>query len=477
MARARFRQQQLIVTQLLTLCLSVILLSPSLVAQKVFTVDGLSGKLSPLFSSKQLVFYPGDVVTVRIIKANLLFYSYRVVLNSEQKLVQSYNVVGVGHLPEKGPNQPLGPPAKTPYASYEGFGNLFKTIGELQDELRRRQDALMRFYENPSLVVKDDGSWSDLLIAQVKSWPEMSQKLRAKFRDFSYLLDTLYAQYFQIVCRKSPGDSLGAKGSLTLIDTARAHLNQAVNDFNSATSVLMRWSRIVDEHEIPVLSQSFLINDESRRYTVQVKRVQVHDPYLTNVGKEIAANPDTTILATIPFEGHEKSRFNLSVGFSAMYRPNSYSYGIVGMPSSDSTLMYKTQRTGNSQIAMKPLVLLGMYFCSIDNFDQQRSNSSPRNFMLTIGTELSLPVSTYVVGIGYDFPFGLVLGGGITSYNRTVPANGWPEGQQVSAINYSTVQKTLPTETKSALGYYLSVAFRPAIFDALYGLLKSTPWN
>lgn len=455
---------------------AIIVFSPNLVAQNVFTVDGLSGKLSPLCSSKPLVFYPGDIVTVRIVKANLLFYSYRIALNSEQKLVQSYNVVGVGQLIEKTLTQARREPARVPYASYEGFGSLFKTIGDLQDELRRRQDTLMTFYENPSLVVKDDGSWSDPLTNKVKSWPGTSQKLRARFRDISYQLDTLYAQYLQIVCKKTSGDTL-AKGYMTLIDAARADLNQAVNDFNSVSSVFMRWSRIVDEHTIPVLSQSFLINDESRRYTVQVKRVQVHDPYLIDLGKEIAANPDTTILATMPFEGREKSRFNLSLGFAAMYRPDSYSYGIVGMPSSDSTLMYKTQRTGNSQVAMKPMVLLGIYLCSIDNLDQHRSNCSLRNFMLTIGTELNLPINTYVVGIGYDFPLGLVLGGAITSCSRTVPANGWPEGQQVSAVNFSTVQKTLPTETKSALGYYVSVAFRPVIFDALYGLIKSTPLN
>ena len=397
-------------------------------------------------------------------------------LNSEQKLVQSYNVVGVGQLTEKTLTQARREPARVPYTSYEGFGSLFKTIGDLQDELRRRQDTLIMFCENPSLVVKDDGSWSDSLTNKVKSWPSMSQKLRVRFRDISRHLDTLYAQYLQIVCKKTSGDTL-AEGYRTLIDAARADLNQAVNDFNSVSSVLMRWSRIVDEHTIPVLSQSLIINDESRRYTVQVKRVQVHDPYLIDLGKEIAANPDTTILATIPFEGHEKSRFNLSLDFAAMYRPDSYSYGIVGMPNSDSTLLYRTQRTGNSQVAMKPMVLLGIYFCSIDNFDQHRSNCSLRNFMLTIGTELNLPINTYVVGIGYDFPFGLVLGGGITSYGRTVPANGWPDGQQVSTVNFSTVQKTLPTETKSSLGYYVSVAFRPVIFDALYGLIKSTPLN
>jgi hypothetical protein len=333
----------------------------------------------------------------------------------------------------------------------------------------------MNFYENPSLLFESDTSWSKALRREVAQWSITSKYFRRKFRKVSSKLNSLYADHLFQTLPKEGGLTNSRDNMMALIDTARSNLNQIANDFNSVSSVFMRWSRIVDEHTIPVLSQSFIINDESRRYTVQVKRVQVHDPYLIDLGKEIAANPDTTILATIPFEGHEKSRFNLSLGFAAMYRPDSYSYGIVGMPSSDSTLMYKTQRTGNSQVAIKTMVLLGIYFRSIDNFDHHRPNFSLRNFMLTIGTELSLPISTFVVGIGYDFPFGLVLGRGITSYSRTVPADGWPEGQQVSAVNFSTVQKTLPTETKSALGYYLSVGFRPVIFDALYGLLKPTP--
>ena len=469
MQKPLFRQQCMIVILLLIFLQLIAAFSPYLVAQGLIVVNGLTGKISPAIDSKQLIYYPGDIITIRIDRANLLCYTYQVVLTSGQKLEQSYSIVGIGVVKQskegEAPAKGFSVQALNPTVTLDDVGKLVRGLWE-------HEDALTNFYRNPSFIFANDISWSESLRNEMTRWSLFSDSFRSKSRDLSGQLDALYAQNLSTANTKKGTDSTKARGLMVKLDSARANMSRATHNFKAMDAILMRWSGILAEYASPVLDQSFRVDNESKRYIVQVKRVRVNEAQLLDLGVELETIRDTITIATIPFEGHQKSRINLSIGFSVIYRPDNYSYGFVGTPKSDSMLTYTVQRTGDSQVALKPLVMIGVYFGSVDDFDLRRPECSIRNFMFMVGTELNLPINTLVVGLGYDFPIGLVLSGGATIYNKVVPASGWSEGQQVTLRNLANVSSILPTESRSELGYYFSIGFRPSIFEALYGLIK-----
>jgi hypothetical protein len=219
---------------------------------------------------------------------------------------------------------------------------------------------------------------------------------------------------------------------------------------------------------VPQVEQSFIVANDSTRYTAHVKRVA-----LDANGAVPATDKVEETLAEIVFEGHALSRLLISMGLAAIYKPDDFSYDIVTSLDANNAKSFHVARTQSSRTTLKPIVTIGAYTHPVDNFRPDAKGLRP---FFCVGSEINASASTYLLGGGIDTPYGLVLSLGVTNYRKTVLGDGFTLGQQVPATadGSGPLITPLPVKSRNAFGYYFGIQFRPAIFNKFLGFQKGT---
>ena len=454
-------------------------------AQVQVQIDGLSGAVTPAdYASKPIVCHPGDAFTVQIQNANLISYSYEIVMGKEEKLSRSYYVVGLGDIAETGAPSF----ASVQSSGLKDFDRLKSPVGlnKEQDKLlqhvlnalissqetitrvRMEKDLLLSFYQDSRMVI-DAGKeeWADGIKKKVKEWPQMWRDVMDKIRSNQDALGILSTRLAIMQIGDSNAHVEFDDAVQGLIDEGQKTNDSLLATVQNINSIYSRWATTIYEHPRPELSQTFLVGNGSKKYVVYVRRRNLHPAMKDILGNTDASTGDTTVFASIPFEGHPMSMFNFSIGVGTFYNPGAKSYSYLRDFSIKDSIAYRLAASGTSDWTQRPLAMFGIYWSPVDDLDKDRGC----RWMCVLGFELKLPVNNFVVGIGLDAPFGMVVSTGINFYTATTPAQGSAEGLIISKATYESLNGSVPTTTKSNIGGYLSLGLRPAIFDAIYGFI------
>jgi hypothetical protein len=231
-----------------------------------------------------------------------------------------------------------------------------------------------------------------------------------------------------------------------------------------------RWNRIIQSNPEPIIQQNFLIDRRSKRYTIGILRTPLtevakgHEEKPPDEGSKVSA----ITIASFSYESHAPHRFNVSLGLAGLWRGDDKEFGIQSSPDGSGGVEFKVQETDSATFELEPVALLGIYFRGVDNYDRTRKPA----LMLNIGTEISTSPEDFLLGAAVDFRSGLVLGAGLTYYEKTELAKGWEIGQTVPSISGEPVIDAVPTKSDDDIGYYITIAFRPAIFKAFWSQAK-----
>lgn len=278
----------------------------------------------------------------------------------------------------------------------------------------------------------------------------------AKLRDASAQPDQTKRQDFSLI-------EDAAEALATAVTTVRSGLARTRDRVD-------RWKAITTRYATPQLSQRVLIDRVSRRYVVTVTRRPVNAP-LPATGQ-----PDTAAerLASTMFEGHTLSRLLFATGIGVLYRPDVRTFEVQTRLDGDTKKFFVAQKS-STKTEFKPMMTIGAYLKPVDNF-VVNEKWTPRTFV-SVGTELATSPSTYLLGAGLDFPAGVTLNGGITSYEGSDLGEGYIIGQEIPGTGTGADRAplvstaALPLRTRRLVGYYISVQFRPAIFSAFRSLV------
>lgn len=440
------------------------------------------------------VLHPGDTVAVTVQPANLIDYSYTISLDKTEPLNQTmFPVVGVepslaSERLQEVLEIPLAATAAAPdlppglLASYDRIAAKYDLVAV---DVAKTTDAVEAAHATLNAdLLASNGSWPSAFMASLDAFRltafgavgssacTNSSAICSRLSSLNADLDQLERSADRIAFTKAkatdPPTDVTITAFKSLIQALRVSVGKLVDRVEAARQRVDRWTRIIRSNPMPQVEQSFIVANESTRYTVHVKRTA-----LDANGALPTATAAVETLAEIVFEGHALSRLLISTGIAALYKPNDVSFSIIGSVAPDKTRVFNVVRTQSSKTEMKPVVTIGVYTHPVDNFRHDLQEIRP---FFCVGTEINASVKSYLVGGGFDTPFGLVLSVGLTNYSKTVLAPGWSEGQEVPKNSDGTaaIITTVPTKTRNAFGYYFSVQFRPAIFNKFLGFQKGS---
>lgn len=239
---------------------------------------------------------------------------------------------------------------------------------------------------------------------------------------------------------------------------------------NATRDQVDRWDSVMKRYPKPELTQTIVVDRTSRRYVVTVTRRPLSAPQPPS-GQ---TDPAIEKIATVMFEGHALSRFLISTGIALLKRPDIRTYEVQTQIDSNNNKRYYVEENSSSATDFKPVMSIGAYLTPVDSFVID-NRWTPHPF-LTVGTELSNQPSAYLAGGGIDFPVGLSLNFGVTSYTATRLGKGYTPGQEIPSTGTGDQQvpivntSALPLRSTRKVGWYFSVQFRPAIFSAFRSL-------
>jgi hypothetical protein len=244
-----------------------------------------------------------------------------------------------------------------------------------------------------------------------------------------------------------------------------------IGNISDARKVVGRISGILSENISPVAKYTITTTQVSTRYTLGVKRTPITDQArrVLPAGTD-PAKIDPSTIASFTFENRALHRFNVSMGMAGVWRGDNRAFEVAPSFDSDNKVSYHVRQSNHDSIKVEGAAFLGIYLGKgVDNFNPERK----RAYMVMLGSEISSSPSEFFVGFGIDWPSGVILGIGATEYQSVSPGQGWKVGQVVplklgttGAPTTDPVISTVPVEKKNAVGVYLFLGFRPAIFKA-----------
>ncbi len=480
------------------------------------TVNGITGSVTP---GTKKVYGPNDIVTVEVSPANLITYGYTVAVDdSEQLKAFIPPVVGAPETTVTAGNAVLFDEAlrMTIATAAPSNPNLIKLLQKARVDV----DALAA--DTDTAIAAVDGMERTIdreLVGNATQWPQGLTTTRDLFIIAAYGSSILTASATTggpldaLTALKSAGQGLCSQGSFcqrtSEVTQEIRHLREQVEDaklkdaeaekdatkrqdfslieavvtaldsrmttigasISSTRERVDRWKAIITRYPTPKLSQRILVDLVSRRYIVTVTRRPLSAPLPATGQPDLVSEK----LSTVMFEGHTRSRFLLATGVGLLSKAQDRAFEVQTRLDGNTKKFFVAEKS-TKRTEFKPLMTIGTYLSPVDNFvvDQRWT---PRPFF-SVGTDLSSSPSFYLVGGGIDFPVGLTLNGGITTYEATRLGKGYVVGQEIPGVDSSSdhvplvTTATLPLRTDRKVGYYISIQFRPAIFAAFRDLAK-----
>jgi len=467
-------------------------------------IDGLSGEI--LIPPKNHYY---DYVTITIVNANLLKYSYEMKVDKEIFLVKNYNIIGNNTTPAPSVTENNLSVLSDIISSSEKLlldtgGNekfiKFKTI--LNDiifkmdtlnfnilQLEKNFDALYN-ESNVSAIINDTIKCKDTI--KIKKSSIIKNKWNPTYFDAcKNINDSLINELDRInsirnLISRFNLEFLAAQLSEEIKIVKASTIQEIENKLDLFSNYILRINALLDRwlfikkiNKEPVISQKLVLGDSPKKYIVSVTWKKINDPkisspirYLypevTSEAKKESGEEEILKKITLEIYGHTKSYFNFNLGLAQYNLPydNSYSFQSIY---SDSNIMYEISKN-NLRAPTKFYMALGIYFLgfseSLDFFpgvDELDTKSKNLNIMLMIGSNISAPPKNFMIGLGLDHKAGFNLNVGIATYTATFLNDSWNEDQVITQAIKSVVVSP-PTHTSTKVGGFVSIGFRPQIF-------------
>lgn len=483
-----------------------------------FLVDGLTGEVRD--KTKKRAWFVGETVVVRVHRANLLHYGYLVHLPEASEIVLTYGIVGVGIVASGGGTIPAD---ATETSSFSGKSE--ELLREIQ-RLQTVNMLMWEKGTPPPPDGSPWPAWLIALIADLVRVTKRVEASDRSTQGIVSPVATLDATFALEPCAGGWGngltetgsvfsnakgtvvDSLAAAGQeirrlrkeiqglrlmasaanvslpsdsklkvdlrqfatlfdslLIVLDTRLTHANASIG---AAGSAVARWHAVMKAAPGPYRDFRFPVTRSNRRQPVVIRRYSV-----SPIGKAAQAvltstldavpKADTVELATLSYDIHSHSRFNLSTGLAGLYTPESQTFGAVSEINAQGLVEMRVRRIASNNRAVRPAVLFGVYFNRVDELDSERPLV---NAMVTIGAEIAGGGRNYLFGLGLDSRDGVQVGLGATLYESTKLASGWQLGQALPLKEDGTaVVATVPTRTRRFPGAYVYLGFRPVFVE------------
>jgi hypothetical protein len=461
-------------------------------------IDGLTGTITTPLPKDYL--RPGDKVTVRVVRADFIHYSYKITVKDEEIKV-SYPVVGLPLLADGQSSSGSGSGGET--KDFRPSGDPENRLNELIREYQVLSHALeaakgktqatiniLEEVEQKGLAVWDNPGvcgWpcdyvnavtnffaADGLPATRKAIGETRSGLVILKRELELFKIHLNTGSHEV------GDDL--QNWLTAVSDLVQSVQAKISEIEALNPILkasqekaLRWRHIISTSD-PEITKTILVKRGNFRYTVDIQRQGVSEQaklwevkLATGSGSDNNADNYQTI-TSFSFEGHTLYRLNLSLGVAALFT-DEISYAVQTAPGvMENELSYVIGESSDSGYDLKPIVSLGGYFRAVDPFDENRKGE----WMWTFGAEVKDSPDHYLLGVAYDKPSGVSYGFGITTYKETELAQGWEVGSTIPIKDDMSGPKftDLPTKTTNEIGFYAHLSFRPVIFKNFWQKVK-----
>lgn len=495
----------------------------------VIKVDGITGEISlpeiinagttsnATTKFKALVFEPGDLVKVQIVRANLITYGYRITLDKEEVLTVHHVIIGGPTVTDA--DQGGGTRDLLPLDRSASTGVDAALIEEYERIAKNLRAVDRRLAELQSTVADTESEVSGTMCAAGSGWPYRLLETRSQVycaltgqgrKTSGGCVARASALDIAASCSESPlrvklgdiEDALAAlsgrlavtkheenDGGFASLQTAVTGLATSIEKSRAVAKTLQqtvdRWWEVMLSHPEATLSSTFLVDDISKRYTVAAYRFDANNPPpekkvetagddkkndAKDAAKDTAKNDAMERIANVVFEGHAFSHLNFALGLAHAYRSGNDTFEIVKSIAADKTTMAHVERKSHDTIQTKPIASLGVYlFRRVDGMDMKRGPVP----MLSVGVEVAQSPD-YFAGLGLDWPSGLTVSVGATRYQKTRLAPGWSIGQAVPLNADGTPAIAAPvTTTSTTLAPYIAIQFRPTIFRAFSALFRS----
>ena len=462
-------------------------------------VNGLSGKVDERFR----VVRPGKLVTVIVCPADLIDYEYTIEPTQQEVLQENFSIVGEpptfkfpSVAKEAAAVKPPPPPPLEALGLKEKDNDpdwlslqAFRTLRADLDTARKAVNALTGDVSATasSLFASDPKGcegWPANLIKQVTSFTSEYPGHAVELEDLNDRAKNLLRGLDDRDLRdKLANPAIKPSPFRTdlrqAIEDLQATIKELEDNLAAASKMVDRWKEVMAAHPEPRLEQTFLMAPVSARYTISVQRKPITPEGLKSeppsVGTDLTKIEASTI-ASVRFEDRALYRFNLSLGMAGVWRGDNREFTAAPSLDSDNNVTYHVRESNHDSTKVEGAAFLGIYIGKgVDNFNPTRSIAP----MVMIGTEISASPSEFFVGLGVDFPSGVVLGAGLTEYQSVSLGKGWKVGQVVPFKTDSNgkpttdlVVSTIPTVKKNAVGAYLFLGFRPSIFRAFLAARK-----
>ncbi len=476
------------------------------------TVDGLSGAIISSTDWNDGVFYPGQKVAVRVVNADMLRYAYTI--SAESTAIQrQYDVIGV-------PGNRLLDMVAQMRSPTTAVADKNRDASCLNAEAKAGLDTLRRYLDTAAGVAGAIDNIKAGIVSLIKDdrahWDsERIEALLGSAAAARYWLDSVRAYFQALVAPPCPaiksGDTCCPKTRDQLAKSVKDVVEDATTALAKNTAQLRSWLGIMRTTGQPVMCDTVRIGQTAQQYVVTVHR----DPLSqagssSSAGEEMtaasgsatvstgngegAAKPVAparcggTAFAVIRFEGYTRSRFVFAIGFaghgedrtitfspfvkrSAVYT-HTYRGDTLPPIRTDTavvdSIFYRTHAAGGRAV-VTPIITLGVYFGGVDDLSDDLTWSRLYAF---VGFNMEFPLSRYFLGVNYDFPMGVAVGGGVVSRREESLAEAWAAGSdQITEATRATLVKP-PVDVQTRLGVFFNISFRPVFLTNLFGLIK-----
>jgi hypothetical protein len=495
---------------------------PVIAQTSIVTVDGLTGTVTDQ-NWNNGIFYPGDEVMIKIVKADLLHYSYSVVME-RIAIERIYYVNGV-------PGGTLTDPALTTLSltsrtaipakaagtnktdcgkEYrESIDPYLKIIDKTVDSISAFARTIDSIDRDVALVMKDEGKvWKPERVEEVLRFADSARK-RLDSAIFQYQIMMVLFPCGQDECCEQ------IRAQLTTVVAAKVTAVTSV--LTAQVNLLQSWLQIMRTNP-PVIEHTFRIEDTPKRYIATITRRPIQ-----NVEKESGKQASGTAnkksnesavaesdasgnskstsqavdasLAVVAFEGHTYSTFVFAIGFaghlgnqtvdftpfvkhSKVYDPI-YRGDTIPEIRRDSigvdSLFYRLHER-EAQIVITPMVMLGVYLGGVDDLKHQKDYwADPwdwKRIFVFVGADVAFPPKQYFLGANYDFPIGMAVGGGVTWRRVETIGDVWSANSTDITQATKTTIGSAPMDARSEITPFVNVAFRPVFLSTLFGMIK-----
>jgi len=470
-------------------------------SQKV-VINGTSGEIEDYPKNP---YYSGDTVFFKIKNANLLKYSYEMKVDKEIFLVKDYNVIGLKNeavVNAADVTQFTDLINEKNILSLDGSNNdtnkdksYIDKLNQILDDVNIRMNLLNSNIIN--LIIRFNNRYDEKIIPAIKNdninWnEEYFDSCEVLNDDYTRELNNIYSirdkiLEFNVEWNKAKLD--GALKDKTPIgfEEIEKKLNLSSNYILRIKAILDRWS-FIKKTTTPVITQVLRIGQSPKRYIVSISWKKINEPKISDptrylfpqtMTEQKPENEELVKKITFEIEGHTKSYFNFNLGLAQYFFDHDNSYFFQPYITPDDSLKYKISKN-NLQSQTKFFMSLGIYFLSFSSdgiklfsgVDELETNSNIWNLMLMIGANISAPPKNFMLGLGLDHKAGFNLNLGIATYTATVLNADWQEGQVITPEIKSVIVNP-PTNTSTEIGWFVSIGFRPQIFNffkSLFGM-------